>query len=93
MNCLSVAEGSLYQNLVTTSRSGAPENSPETQHLRHERDHLTGHCRNWKPKRYEIEARLVLLKRKLLWKDNIGYPTSRCSALESREFTDLSTFG
>ena len=42
----SFAEGSHYQNLFTTSRSGASESSSEIQHLRHERDHLNFYGRN-----------------------------------------------
>ena len=36
----SLAEGSHYQNLFTTSRSGASESSSDIQQLRQERDHL-----------------------------------------------------
>ena len=39
-------EGSHYQNLFTTSTSGASESSSETQQLRQERDHLNIHGRN-----------------------------------------------
>ena len=41
-----LAEGSHYQNLYTTSRSGASESSAEIQQLRQERDHLNVHDRN-----------------------------------------------
>ena len=42
----SLAEGSHYQNLCTTSRSGASEGSSEFLRLRQERDHLNVHGRN-----------------------------------------------
>ena len=41
-----LAEGSQYKNLRTTSRSGASKNLTGIQQLRHERDHLTFHVRN-----------------------------------------------
>ena len=40
------AEGSHYQNLFTTSTSGASENSSDIQQLRHEREQFTVHCCN-----------------------------------------------
>ena len=41
-----LAEGSNYQNLCRTSRSGASESSAEIRQLRQERDHLNVHGRN-----------------------------------------------
>ena len=54
----SLAEGSHYQNLHTTSRSGAKVH----QKVRH-CDKIT--VVTWKPKQPHVQARLVLLKRKL----------------------------
>ena len=42
----SLADGSHYQNLYTTSRSGAYEISSDIQQLRHESEHLIVHGRN-----------------------------------------------
>ena len=41
----SLAEGSHYQNLYTTIRSGASESSSEIQQFQNERDHVTVHSR------------------------------------------------
>ena len=45
-NHFPLVEGSHYQNLFTTSTSGASESSSEIQQLRQERDHLNVHGRN-----------------------------------------------
>ena len=60
----SLPAGPHYQYLYATSRSGVFENSSEIQQLRHERDHLIN-VETWKPKRGDIEAQLVFLKRKM----------------------------
>ena len=66
----SLAEGSQYQNLYTTSRSGASESSSDIQQSRHERDHLAAHCRNFETDTLacqsavrSLEAQMVKIRR------------------------------
>ena len=46
MSCLSLLLKDHCQNLRTTSRSGAAENSSDTQQFRRESEHLIVHSRN-----------------------------------------------
>ena len=86
----SLAVGSHYQNLYTTSRSVAPERSSAIQQLRQERDHMNVHGRTLGKRNASMsnKVRFNLLKRKLCE----FFSSVECS--KSNDFTGRScSFG
>ena len=96
-----LAERSHSKNLYTTSRYGASEYSSEVQHLRHDREHLTGRSRNLETKNTKMSkcsqifrsassANSSIERNGRCRKTKIDNTTGRRSSQWSRESKSLS---
>ena len=94
MSCLSLfAEGSHYQLLFTTSRSGASDSSSEIQQLQQELKTETPACNSAVRSLEAQVAEPPQLKEMIEVERKIDYSTYISSSLWTRKTTDPSKFG